>query len=117
MDISYSPEVRQQADAMVFLQKASALLEDTLGPQSSQLVKGEWSCLQDRKGRTLYRLTIRDFTGEASTDFSTDELQNLLHMKFRLYRLWGDLLQVRNNRQHAEVQAISEEIAAGQEGF
>ena len=70
---------------------------------------------QAHQGRTLYRLTIRDFTGEVSTDFAPDELQNPLHMRVRLYRLWGDLLQVRNNQQHQEVMIISSQIPMGEE--
>jgi hypothetical protein len=65
----------------------------------------------------LSRLTIRDVTGEAFTDFADDELQNPLHMKVRLYRLWGDLLQVRNNQQHQQVQIISGQMTASPEGY
>jgi hypothetical protein len=113
MDVQYSHEVQQWADGLTLLEQASALLADILGPQSSKQVKAEWDRVQDHQRRALYRLTIRDFTGEVSTDFTPDELQNPLHMKFRLYRLWGDLLQVRNNQQHQQVQIISDQIATG----
>jgi hypothetical protein len=116
MDVKYSPEAQQNPEGLKLLEQASALLADILGPQSSRLVKAEWHHLQDPKGRTRYQLTIRDFTGQASTDFALDELQNPLHMKVRMYRLWGDLLQVRNNLQHQEVQIISSQITSGHEG-
>jgi hypothetical protein len=112
MDVQYSPESRRSPEAAL-LEQASTLLADILGPQSSQLVKAEWTRVQDHQGRTLYRLTIRDHTGEASTDFAPDELQNRLHMGFRLYRLWGDLLQIRNNLLHQQVQILSGEITTG----
>ena len=105
MDVQYSPEARQSPDAKL-LEQASALLAGILGPQSSQVVKAQWTRLQDQQGQRLYRLTIRDFTGEVSTDFAPDELQNPLHMRFRMYRLWGDLLQVRNELAHQEVQRL-----------
>lgn len=105
MDVQFSPEARQSPDVRL-LEQASALLADILGPQSSQVVKAQWARLQDHQGRALYRLTIRDFTGEAFTDFAPDELQNPLHMPFRMYRLWGDLLQVRNELAHQEVQRL-----------
>jgi hypothetical protein len=113
MEVHYSPETREWAAGFTLLERASTLLASILPPQSSQLVKAEWSRVLDPQGRPLYRLTIRDFTGEASTDFSPDELQNALHMKVRLARLWGDLLQIRNNQQHLHVQTISAEVAAG----
>ena len=116
MDVHYSSEARQCPEELTLLEQAAALLTDILGPQSSEHVKAEWHRLQDHKGRTLYRLTIRDFTGQVSTDFAPDELQNPLHMRVRLYRLWGDLLQVRNNQQHQQVQIISGQITSGQEG-
>jgi len=116
MDVQYSPEVRQSADGLTLVEQASTLLAEILGPQSSQTVKAEWNRVQDHQGRTLYRLTIRDYTGEVSTDFTPDELQNPLHLRFRLYRLWGDLLQIRNNHQHQQVQLLIGQVATESEG-
>lgn len=112
MDVQYPPESRESPE-MALLQQASMLLTDILGPQSSQGMKAVWTRVQDHRGRMLHRLTIRDFTGEASTDFAPDELQNPLHMRFRMARLWGDLLQVRNDLQHQQVQSLSNEITTG----
>jgi hypothetical protein len=109
MDVQYSPEAR----GLTRVEQASNLLADILGPHSSQLVKATWSRVQDHQGRTLYRLTIRDFTGEVATDFAPDELENPPHMRVRLYRLWGDLLQIRNNQQHQQVQILSGEMTTG----
>jgi hypothetical protein len=116
MDVQYSPEARQWAEGLTLLEQASAFLADILGPRSSQQVKAEWDRVQDHRGRALYRLSLRDFSGEVSTEFTPDELQNRLHMKVRLYRLWGDLLQVRNTQQHQQVQIISGQITTGSEG-
>ncbi len=116
MDVEMSSEARQWDEGSRLLSQASAVLEEILGPQSSQIVKAKWIREQDLQGRTFYRLTIRDFTDEVSTAFTLDELQNPLHMKVRLSRLWGDLLQARNNKQHQEVQLISGQIGTGQEG-
>lgn len=105
MDILYSLNLQQSPEAPL-LEQASTLLAEILGPQSSSLVRAEWTRVQDHRGRTLYRLTVRDHTSEVSTDFAPDELDNPLHMRFRLYRLWGDLLQIRNNLQHQQVQIL-----------
>ena len=115
MDVHYSPEARQWADGLTLVEQASTHLADILGPKSSQLVKAEWNRVQDHQGRTLYRLTIRDFSEVVSTDFSPDELQNPLHTRFRLSRLWGDLLQVRNDQEHQKVKIISSQIPMGEE--
>jgi hypothetical protein len=116
MDVHYSPELRESGNGLPLLERDSTVLANILRAQSSQLVKADWNRVQDHKGRPLYRLTIRDFTGEVSTDFSPDELENPLHMQVRLSRLWGDLLQILNNQQHQQVQTLSAQIAAGSAG-
>ncbi len=116
MEVQYSPEVRQWTEGLPLIQQASTRLAGILRPESSQLVKAEWTRVQDPEGRTLYRLTMRDLTGEVSTDFTLDELQNQLHMRFRLPRLWGDLLKIRNERQHQQVQILLDQLTTGSEG-
>ena len=111
MDVQYSTELRQCPKDFAVVEQASAVLADVLGPQSSQAVKAEWNRTQDQQGRMLYRLTIGDFAGEVATDFAADELQNPLHTRFRMYRLWGDLLQVQSDLQHQKVLSLSSEIA------
>src|SRR5438105_3413816 len=113
MDVQYSPEIRNSAEAFALVEQASALLKDILGAHASQPIKAAWSCVRDQQGRVLYRLVLRDSVGEASTDFALDELRIPLHVRFRMSRLWGDLLQVRNNLQHQEVQALSSELITG----
>lgn len=110
MDIQYSTELQQSAEDLALVEQASAVLKDVLGPQSSRHVKAVWNRTQDQKGRMLYNLTIQDSVCEVSTDVAPDELVNPLHIRYRMYRLWGDLLQVRNNRQHEEVERLSREI-------
>jgi hypothetical protein len=105
-------ELLYQLPATTELERASALLANVLGAHSS-LVQAEWSPVPSQGGRPLFRLTIWDSTGKVSTDFTADELGNPLHMKVRLYRLWGDLLQIRNDQQHQIVERISAELAAG----
>ena len=114
MNVTYSDRSQQVGEYRALLQQATERLEDILGP-SAALVNVQWDRIEDSRGRSLYRLTIKDFTGEASTDFAPEELQNPTHMHVRLYRLWGDLLQVRSNKQHEKVQAISGQINGGHE--
>jgi hypothetical protein len=114
LDVHYSENSKRWGEGYALLQRASDLLANTIG--SSEGVKATWDMVQDPQGRTLYRLTLQDPTGSVSTDFAPDELANGLHMRFRTYRIWGDLLQLRNKRQHEQVQLISGQISTGQEG-
>ncbi len=114
MDVQYPPEFRGSPE-MAPLEQATALLTDIMGPQSSQRLKlAAWTRVQDHKGRPLYRLTVRDdFGDEASTDFAPDELQNPLHMRYRMPRLWGDLLKIRHDLLHQQALNLSNEITTG----
>ena len=68
------------------------------------LVRARWDRVDDDRGRSLYSLKIADFSGEAEARFAPDELQDGTHMRVRLYKLWGDLLQARNRKQMEELQ-------------
>ena len=116
VDIQYSPEVRQWAEGSTLIEQASTLLVHAVGPKRSQQVSGEWIKVRDHLGQTLYRLTIRDSTGEASTDFAPSELRNPLQMKYRIYTLWDDVLKIHSDLQHERVLRLSSELAASPEG-
>ena len=117
MDVQYSPEVREWAEGAPLLGDASDLLAVAVGPKRAEQVKGEWTRVRDTRGQMRYRLTIRDAAGEASTDFTPAELRNPLHMKVRIYRLWGDLLKIHSDIQHERVQMLFEQFSAAQEGL
>jgi hypothetical protein len=68
-------------------------------------MKAEWDQIEDNKGRPLYTLRISDGEEVVTASFSPEELVSPTHMRVRLYRLWGDFLQIRNQKQ---LQALSE---------
>jgi hypothetical protein len=111
MKATYSEKARQWGEGLALLQQATARLEEILGP-SADLVSAEWDRIEDERGRPLYTLAIRDFTGRVEARFAPEELAHPVHVRARLYRLWGDLLQLRADEQHRKVQAL----VADQEG-
>jgi hypothetical protein len=104
MNVTYSDKARQWGEGYALLQQATTRLEEVAGP-SADLVKVEWDRVEDAGGRSLYTLTLSDWTGSVSADFTLDELQLPTHLRVRLYRLWGDLLQMRN---HKELQQLTD---------
>ncbi len=76
----------------------SEVLRGVLG-QSAGLVKEKWSLEVDARDRELIVLKIWDWTGAVEYKFAPQELDNFSHLERRLYRLWGDLLQVRSHVQ------------------
>ncbi len=90
----------------------SAQLADVIGPQSSPIVSAEWAYSRDFRGRDLYRLSLEDHTGRVSTEFATSELANPTHLSVRLYRIWGDLLQIRSDLQMKAIESLRAESLA-----
>jgi hypothetical protein len=81
------------------VERAIQLLKEIIGPTFDSVVI-RWGTTQDASGHPLVSLQLSDFTG-ASGDlkFSPDELANQEHVRARLYRVWGDVLQSRSHRQ------------------
>ncbi len=98
MNVKYSDKAKQPAEGFTLLQQATALLEEVLGP-SAAVVRAEWDRTEDEKGRTIYTLRLSDWTGAVQTKCAPDELESPRNLRYRLHRLWGDLLQLRSHQQ------------------
>jgi hypothetical protein len=97
MDITYSEKAKESGE-FTLLQQATNRLEEAVG-QSPEHVTVQWDRFEDDKGRSLYTLQLKDYSGEVTRKFSIDELQSPERTSFRIYRLWGDLLQLRTEKQ------------------
>ena len=115
MEVKYSPEVRLGTTAFGLLAQATTTLRNVPQLKETKTVEAGWDAVQDDEGRTLYRLTLKDFTGAVFTDFSPDELKIPMHLHFRIHRLWGELLQIRSEQLHQETKVLLAQMYAGQE--
>ncbi|HEX4591301.1 MAG TPA: hypothetical protein VH120_15300 [Gemmataceae bacterium] len=86
--------------------EASSLLETILG-RAADTVTAEWSIEADPQGRKVVLLKISDWTGAVSTMIAPEDLSRPYRLYSRLHKLWGDLLQVRSDRQ---LQKLNETI-------
>ena len=98
MKVTYSERSKHAVDRLALLQQATKQLDEVVGRHSSS-VHAEWDRTEDDKGRPLYFLRIVDGTDSAEASFAPDELKPSYYLQIRLHRLWGELLQVRNERQ------------------
>jgi len=96
--IRFGDALQEFSEEFALARNASEILPEILGPSAS-LVEAEWGLENDLKGRALITLRLKDFTGEVVGKFAPDELRSPSQTSFRLYRLWGDLLQVQNEMQ------------------
>lgn len=87
--------------------KVQPLIEDALGPTSSGLVRARWTVSTQPDGRRSVVLNLSDWTCPegVETRFTPEELGVNPETRWKVHRLWGDLLQARNHRQLAELQA------------
>ena len=81
---------------------AHKILLDVVGLSGAQ-VREAWALRKDTNDRPLIHLNLSDFTAQVQDDFEPDELKNPRQMRYRLYRLWGDLLQDRSHKQLKEL--------------
>ncbi len=89
------------------VEMATKVLDEVLGT-SRGLVSVDWDLGEDGQGRPVLILKLSDFTGTVTASFSPDELAKPQHMKTRLFRLWGDLLQIRNTKQLESITGVKE---------
>ena len=89
------------------VESATELLDEVLG-NSRGLVSVEWDLGEDGQSRTVLTLKLSDFTGAVTGTFAPDELAKSQHMKTRLFKLWGDLLQIRNLKQLESITGVNE---------
>src|SRR5438105_2796284 len=97
MDVIYSDAVKKSAESYALLRQITERLEEVIG-KTAEPVKAEWDRGEDGQGRPLYTLRLSDWTGKVSASFAPEELQPSTHLRFRLYQLWGDLLQIRSHK-------------------
>jgi hypothetical protein len=102
MKVIYQNGAKQWAEGYSLLQSTTTHLEEVLGP-SADSVTAEWDRAEDAQGRPVVTLRLSDWTGSVTAVFAPNELQSLSHMRARLYRLWGDLLQIRSTKQLQEL--------------
>lgn len=115
MEVLYSPETRQ-ADTFPLVTEATAFLEEeVLGPNYAPAVSAEWVRFTDHRGQSFDRLTLRDSHGEVYTDFLPFELTVPLHMRSRLFRIWGRLNLIHLQQVHERGLLLSRELVGSAE--
>jgi hypothetical protein len=102
MEVIYSDDTKRRPEEFKLLSEATEQLEQLIGASAAR-VKAEWDCFQDNTGNITYTLKITDWMGSATATFWRPELAKPLHMLVRLSRLWGDLIQVRIDKQLQKV--------------
>jgi hypothetical protein len=98
MKVIYTDRGRPWPEAAQTLGEATGWLEDAIGASAAR-VTAEWDRTTDDKGHAQYNLRISDSVDRANASYAPDEIRSPRHMRFRLLRLWGDLLQARDHRQ------------------
>ena len=97
MNIEYSDRAKQAGECLELLQRATGKLKEILGTAQDS-VRAQWDRIEDELRHSLYSLKISDFSGEVEATFAPDELRNGTYMAFRLAKLCGELLQIRNRK-------------------
>ncbi len=97
MNVVYSDRAKQTEECFKLLRQATGSLKEIIGPLQGS-VHALWDQVVDEEGSSLYSLKISDASEEAEATFAPDELQSKTHMRFRLARLWSELLRTRSHK-------------------
>ena len=97
MNVIYTERAKQESEGYHLLQQLTKNLEEVIGPPAANLT-AQWDRTNDAKGQTRYTLGITDSADKASTSFEPDELKSNHHMRYRLLRLYDNLLKARTDR-------------------
>jgi hypothetical protein len=112
VNITYTENSKRWREGYELLKQATKRLEEILGP-SADSVAAEWEGDVENGRPPMYRLKLRDATGEVGADFTVDGLRVSAYVNIRLSRLWGDLLRIRSDLQHSKVLQMVQELEGG----
>ena len=100
MNATYNETTRQGKAELPLLQQTTACLEEVISPSIFiDQIRAEWNPGQDPKGRTLYTLRLSVQSESVSASFTPRELRHRRDLRYRLIRLWGDLLELISHKQ------------------
>ncbi len=108
MTAQISREILERKPLADIVLAANSVLEQELGSGAGR-VTAVWELRPDERGRALIELTIRDWSGQASTIFAPEELEPPERARRRFNRLWGDLLQEALRKQIQVLETIEAE--------
>jgi hypothetical protein len=101
MNVLYSESARQ-SEEFARLQQATGYLEEALGKSAGQ-AKAEWDYQKANAGEDVYSLSLSHGGESAATTLTPEELQSRFGLRFRMFDLWGDLLELRQEREFQEL--------------
>jgi hypothetical protein len=97
MNITFPENVPDANGETAAIQAASRQLEEMAG-NSAIPASAEWGVVQDPKGNRRYSLTLSDYLGRVSEEFTVAELHSPQKVHRRLIHLWGDHLEMRSHK-------------------
>jgi hypothetical protein len=97
MNVVYSDPVKQAGQDFELIRQATAKLKEILG-SAQDSVRAQWDRGENEQGWPFYSLKLSDFSGEVEAMFPPDDLRRESHLRFRLARLWNELLRIRRHK-------------------
>lgn len=97
MKTQFQPELAQRPPLLEIVKAANPILEDEIGEPADR-VTASWDFRADERGQPVIELTLTDWAGQTSRDFTLEELQSPETARRRFDRLWGDHLREATRR-------------------
>jgi hypothetical protein len=97
MNVIYHEKAKEWREGYPLMEEATERLEEIVA-RAVDPVEVEWDSEEDKQGRRVYTLKLRDFAGEVKDSFTREELMRVNERHGRVYRLIGELLRIRDHR-------------------
>jgi hypothetical protein len=91
MKVRIEPELAARKPLLALVEAARPVVEQAIGAPAER-VTTTWDFRPDDHGQPRLRLTLTDWSGEATVDFSPDEFKDQEAIRSRIRDLWGSLL-------------------------
>ena len=109
MKMQIEEKIRNDPKWAAAVDRANLLLQAELGP-TGELASASWNLVQDNGSSPRVDLTLSDWSGAVEGRFSFKDLQSTPFLQRRLNRLWGDLLEIRSDKQIAKLHKLIQQM-------
>src|SRR5438105_4323297 len=99
--LKISPEIENDPQLRAKVSGADEQLAEIIGSSSAR-TDVEWEYRPDG-GVPVIILHLKDWTGAVERLFAPPDFDRPAYMRSRLYRTWGDLLQVRSHKELSDL--------------
>ncbi len=108
MNVIYDDKTKAPGEGFKLLQQTTNQLQEFMGSYA-QAATVEWDRVGDDNGQSLFKIKLRNPSGEVSTSFDLEELRRPTRVRIDLLHMFGELLKIESHQLLDNLKRISRE--------